>query len=141
MITLTPLKIEDLPFLLEVRNDPSTRENLEDNREFSLEECENWFKTTKPAWLLVKNEKGEKVGYFRIKESDIGCDIHPKHRRKGYARQAFKEYLKRVDYATLWVFEDNFAKNLYESLGFNESGETKLVRGKSYVRMVYVFLV
>lgn len=141
MITLTPLKIKDLPFLLEVRNDPSTRENLEDNREFSLEECESWFETTKPPWFLVKNEEGEKVGYFRIKESDIGCDIHPEHRRKGYARQAFKEYLKKVDYATLWVFEDNFAKTLYESLGFRESGEAKFVRDRSYVKMVYVFLV
>jgi ribosomal protein S18 acetylase RimI-like enzyme len=141
MITFTPLKIEDLPFLLEIRNNPSTRENLEDNREFSLEECESWFRLTKPAWFLVKNQEDKKVGYFRVKGSDIGCDIHPEHRRKGYARQAFKEYLKKVDYATLWVFEDNFAKTLYESLGFRESGETKLVRGKSYVKMIYVFLV
>ena len=137
MIDLTPLKIEDLPFLLEVRNDPSTRENLEDNREFNLKECETWFKATNPAWFLVKNEEGEKVGYFRIKESDIGCDIHPNHRRKGYARKAFEKYLEGANYATLWVFEDNFAKKFYESLGFKENGETKVIRDRSYTRMVY----
>lgn len=137
MISLIPLKIEDLPFLLEIRNNPSTRENLEDNREFSLKECESWFETTKPDWFIVKNEEGEKVGYFRVKQSDIGCDIHPDHRKKGYAKKAFKEYLGEIKYATLWVFEDNFAYEFYQRLGFKENGEVKVIRNRPYIRMIY----
>ena len=36
MVTLRPLTSNDLHFLLEVRNDPSTRHFLEDDNEFTL---------------------------------------------------------------------------------------------------------
>jgi hypothetical protein len=43
MVTLRPLIKEDLQFLLEVRNDESTRFNLENNSIFTLKQCEEWF--------------------------------------------------------------------------------------------------
>ena len=85
----------------------------------------------------MRNSNNENVGYLRTSGDEIGCDIHPKHRRKGYARLAYNEYLKDKDYATLWVFEDNFAKNLYESLGFKEDGKCKIVRDRKYIHMEY----
>jgi len=140
MIELRQLRIDDLEFLLEVRNDDSTRVNLENDKIFNIDDCTKWFLTTNPMWYIILNN-GEKVGYLRTDGDEVGCDIHPKHRRKGYARLAYNEYLKDKDYATLWVFEDNFAKNLYESLGFIENGESKIIRDRKYVRMIWKKLV
>ena len=137
MIKLEPLLLEDLTFLLEVRNDLTTNKNLENDNTFTLDECKEWYNKTKPNWYIIINEHSEKVGYIRTDGDDVGCDIHPKHRRKGYARLAYNEYLKDKDYATLWVFEDNFAKNLYESLGFIENGESKIIRDRKYIRMIW----
>ena len=134
---LRPLTKEDLPFLLEVRNQESTRNNLENDSIFFLEECESWFKNLKSPWYIIINEHLESVGYLRTNGDEIGCDIHPLHRRQGYAKAAYQEYLKDKSYATLWVFEDNFAKDLYTALGFIENGEQKSIRERKYIRMVY----
>jgi predicted GNAT family acetyltransferase len=48
---------------------------------------------------------------------------------------AYEIYLKDKTYASLWVFSDNFAKNLYKQLGFKETGERGFVRGRSYIKM------
>jgi hypothetical protein len=136
MIELRELSIEDLEFLLEIRNDDSTRVNLENDTIFDIDNCTKWFLTTKPIWYIILNN-GEKVGYLRTNGDEVGCDIHPKHRRKGYARLAYNEYLKDKNYATLWVFEDNFAKNLYESLGFIKTEKTKIIRNRNYIEMKY----
>ena len=128
----------DLPFLLEVRNHPSTKENLENNQEFTLKECTKWFKTTHPEWFIVINENGDKVGYVRIDGNDVGCDIHPNHRKKGYARKALKLILQNKDYATLWVFGDNFALDFYLSLGFTLDGQSKIIRDRNYLHMTYI---
>ena len=137
MIKLKLLTKEDLPFLLEVRNNESTRKYLENDSVFDLQQCNKWFDDTQPKWYIILNKEEQKVGYLRTNGDEIGCDIHIEHRRKGYARLAYNEYLKDKDYATLWVFEDNFAINLYESLGFKTYGEFKMVRSRKYVYMIY----
>lgn len=130
---------EDLSFLLEVRNDESTRNQLEDDTIFELDECKDWYSNLKIKWKMIQIG-GVNVGYLRLNEhGDVGCDIHPHHRRRGYARRAYKKYIqdlkKRNKSATLWVFEDNFAKKLYESLGFEETGNYTFVRDRKYVKM------
>ena len=83
-IVLAPLMENDLEFLLEVRNDESTRNQLKNNTIYNLEECKEWFKNLKSFWWIIcKEETLEKVGYFRTEGNVIGCDIHPNHRRKG----------------------------------------------------------
>lgn len=134
---LKPLTKEDLPFLLEVRNQESTRNNLENDSIFFLDECESWFKNLNSPWYIIINEHLESVGYLRTNGDEVGCDIHPLHRRQGYAKKAYQEYLKDKTYASLWVFEDNFAKDLYLSLGFIENGEQKFIRERKYIRMIY----
>ena len=136
MIKLRKLTIDELEFLLEVRNDNSTRVNLENDNVFDIENCKKWFLNTKPCWFIILSDD-EKVGYMRTNEHEVGCDIHIKHRRKGFARSAYKEYLKDKDYATLWVFEDNFAIKLYESLGFKPTGKNKTIRDRNYIQMDY----
>ena len=134
---LRPLTKEDLPFLLEVRNQESTRNNLENDSIFFLEECESWFKNLKSPWYIIINEHLESVGYFRTNGDEVGCDIHPLHRKNGYARAAYNEYLKDKKQASLWVFEDNFAKDLYFSLGFVLTGNVKKVRKRNYIHMIW----
>ncbi len=125
----------DLPFLLEVRNDSTTRINLENDSIFTLESCIDWFFKTNPIWYIIEVDN-KKVGYIRTNGDEVGADIHPEHRRKGYAREAYKLYLKDKEYASLWVFVDNFAKNLYSELGFVENGNSKTIRGREYIQMI-----
>lgn len=127
---------EYLEFLLEVRNQKSTRQFLENDSIFTINECKEWFSNLKSPWYIILVDDSP-VGYFRTNGDEIGCDIHPDYRRKGYARMAYESYLKNVSYSTLWVFEDNLAKNLYESLGFLEIGESKKIRNRKYVRMIW----
>lgn len=137
MVTLRVLTKEDLPFLLEVRNNDSTRNNLENNSIFTLDECQRWFSGLTSKWYIITNIHLEAVGYFRTNGDEIGCDIHPLHRRQGYAKAAYQEYLKDKEYASLWVFSDNFAKNLYLKLGFIEVSQNRTIRGRDYVKMEY----
>jgi RimJ/RimL family protein N-acetyltransferase len=136
MVNLRPLTKEDLPFLLEVRNDDSTRCNLENDSIFTLEECQTWFDSLKSPWYIIEINRFP-VGYIRTNGDEVGCDIHPNFRRNGYAKMAYEIYLKDKTYATLWVFSDNFAKNLYEKLGFEPTGEAYLLRNRLYLKMEY----
>ena len=136
MVKLRILKKEDLNFLLTIRNHNSTRINLENENAFSLLECEKWFKSLTSPWYIILVD-GIKVGYLRTNNNEIGCDIHPNYRRKGYAKAAYKLYLKDKKYASLWVFEDNFAINLYKMLGFTPTGIMKKIRNRTYLQMEY----
>lgn len=135
-MNLRELSISDLPFLLEVRNDETTRVNLENDSVFTLAQCEEWFLIRKPKWYIIEIDDNS-VGYIRTNGVEVGIDIHPNYRRKGYAREAYKLYLKDKEYASLWVFVDNFAKILYTELGFVENGNIKTIRGRDYIQMVY----
>ena len=136
-VTLLSLRESDLPFLIEVRNDESTRSQLGNDSIFTLEECKVWFKKHKPNWLIIKNSNSTKVGYMRVDDNMVGCDIHPNFRRMGYARLAYQKYLKDIGYAELFVFEDNHAKKLYEELGFVGTGEYEILRDRKYLKMIY----
>lgn len=136
MVSFKKLEKQHLPFLLEIRNNPSTKVNLENDSIFTLDQCEDWFEKTNPQWFIIESNN-QPVGYFRTNGDEIGADIHPNFRRKGYARDAYNLYLKDKNFASLWVFIDNFAKNLYESLGFKETGNKKVVRGREYIEMVF----
>jgi hypothetical protein len=133
---LRELSIWDLPFLLEVRNDETTRVNLENNSIFTLEECAEWFLDKTPNWYIIEVD-GNSVGYIRTNGDEVGADIHPKYRKMGYAKQAYRIYLKDKKSASLWVFNDNFAKNLYKNLGFIETGNKKIIRQREYIQMAY----
>ena len=137
MIKLKPLLKEHLSFLLEVRNHETTKYNLENDSIFSLEQCEKWYETLIYPWYII-SKNNTLVGYIRTNGDEIGCDIHPNHRRNGYAREAYKLILKQMDIASLWVFDDNFAKILYQELGFKETREQKIIRDRNYIKMMYI---
>ena len=137
MIYLKSLTESDLPFLLEIRNDDSTRCNLENNSKFTLKESLEWFRETQPKWYIILHQ-GVPVGYIRTSGDEVGCDIHPNFRRRGYAKIAYETYLEDKDYASLWVFEDNFAKEFYEKLGFYTTWKSKIIRERKYVKMEWI---
>lgn len=126
----------DLPFLLEIRNHESTRVNLENDSVFDIEQCKKWYDDIQSPWFIIE-VNNVPVGYIRVDNDFVGIDIHMDHRKKGYAKQAFKEYLKDKKQAKLWVFEDNFAKELYLQLGFFETGKSKTIRDRVYIEMEY----
>ena len=72
----------------------------------------------------------------------MGCDIHPDHRRRGYAKEAYKKEITNLyqdGYVIVWleVYEDNIpARNLYKSLGFCDIGY-RSVNNKKYIAMVH----
>ena len=134
-LKIKPLKEEDLPFLNEVRNE--AREFLHDNREFTLEETQAWFKDMKQnrkdlMFFLVYLKDAntglkQRVGYFRTRRLahdtwEVGMDIHKDLRGKGYARMAYNKMFKKfpeVRYWELSVLGNNTrAYTLYKSLGF-----------------------
>ena len=96
---LRKLTVDDLNFLIEVRNDESTRKFLENDSEFTSDECKSWFESNNPLWFIIEVNE-ESVGYIRTNGDEVGCDIHPDFRKKGYARQAYNLYLENKNYAT-----------------------------------------
>ena len=133
---LIQLTEDYLEFLLEVRNHESTRQFLENDSIFNIEQCKNWFKNLTYPWYIILVDDTP-VGYIRTNNNEIGCDIHPNYRRKGYANMAYQKIMENMNTASLWVFEDNFAKKLYLNLGFIETGEYNIIRDRKYIRMVY----
>lgn len=144
-LTLESLSLGDLPFLLEVRNDKSTNQWLENKQSFSLGQCIEWFTKYKPKWkiILVGNIP---VGYLRIHDDIgdsvwIGCDIHPKFRRRGYAKEAYKKQIKiffGTGYNFIYLRVDSgnaIAISLYGKLGFETESkdgnlETMILKSK-----------
>lgn len=130
-IVIEPLGLEDLPFLLEVRN--ACRECLHDNRAFTLAECQNWFLETMPDFHIIRLG-GERIGYFRLSHHEpregsiyVGADVHERFRGRGLAGAAYRVFLPRVkeryrvSRVKLEVLSHNtVAHALYRRLGFVE---------------------
>jgi RimJ/RimL family protein N-acetyltransferase len=132
VLIFEPLAVEDLPFLIEVRND--CRDCLHDNRVFTLAECQTWFSTKHPDFYVIKRA-GKRIGYFRLSNHDpenasiyVGADLHKRHRGKGLARAAYEAFLPllkdryHVSTVKLEVLSHNaVALALYRKLGFVET--------------------
>ena len=103
-IRLHPLEKKHLEWLLKIRNHESTRSQLKNDTIFTLEECEKWFETLESPWYVIMDEDLYWVGYVRTNGDEVGCDIHPDYRRRGYARQAYKELrTHRLDLRTIRI--------------------------------------
>lgn len=137
-MNLRKLEEKDLNFLLEIRNDGSTRTHLENDSVFTLDECKNWYKNLKSDWYIIEVDSLP-VGYIRTSESgSVGIDIHMNYRRRGYATQAYMIFMRDKKTANLWVFEDNeVAVRLYKKIGFEITNTHKTVRDKKYIFMRY----
>lgn len=154
-VTIRHLTAHDLQFLLEVRNE--CREQLHDNREFTLKDTIEWYTKTNPDFYIIENKDKEMVGYVRTsnnsvsnKSITIGLDIHSKFRRRGYAYSA---YLVLVDYifqlmnynrVDLEVLSTNTpAILLYEKIGFKYEGLKReaIIRNGQYIDSILMSIL
>lgn len=125
----------DLEFLNTIRNQYAA-DFLHDSRTFSIEETKEWFNKTSPLYYIIKDERSNKIGYFRLsnyskqnKNMYIGADIAPGYKGKGYAKPAYKRFMDLLfnyydlNKISLEVLSTNtVAINLYTSLGFVHEG-------------------
>lgn len=133
---ILPLVRKDVPRLNEIRN--LSREFLDDDRAFTVEQSLSWFDATRPEWYSIRHE-GQMVGYVRTDGDSVGCDIHPDFRGRGLGRHALNWVVVRrlSEGRDVWLrcFRHNErAFKLYESLGFKVADEVT-TRGLPAVRM------
>ncbi len=136
-VRLRWMEFEDLPFLLVVRNE--SRYFLHDIRKFGLQDAVKWWEETKPEYVMIDLLDDTPVGYMRTSDWNIsarrvmiGADIHPDHRRKGYAFEAYELFLdylfkrREINKVSLEVLSINEAAiALYERLGFVHEGRKR----------------
>jgi RimJ/RimL family protein N-acetyltransferase len=135
-LSILLMQEKDLEFFNRVRNKYAS-EFLHDGRTFTLDETKNWFNYTCPTYYLIKdNTLNANIGYFRTsnysemnKNIYIGADIAPEFKGMGYAKPAYKQFMKYLfeyldlNKVALEVLSTNIvAINLYTSLGFVHEG-------------------
>lgn len=150
-IAFRRLAYDDLPFLIEVRNE--CRSFLHDDREFTLAECRDWFASLNPEFWLVLLAS-DAVGYFRTSERTLngrsvmlGADLHKNWRGKGLGFRSWQLFLtkefetKTTAQVNLEVLSTNRrAHDLYSKLGFIENGRTPMLRDGEEIQSVRMSL-
>ncbi len=136
----------DIPIIIKIRNKPETRNFLEIQEKFTVEQSYEWFDKTNPWWFVIEEENSI-IGYIRTsnrKENSIwvGMDIDTPYRGKGYALKYYKEFFNYLKETTsikeifLEVFVYNIiAKSLYDKLGFVELSRRELPDGRFSIFM------
>ncbi len=129
VIAFREMQQDDLPFLIEVRNE--CRAMLHDDSAFTLDQAQAWFAAARPRFYIITYE-GTAIGYFRTshwedanRHVSIGCDLHADYRGKGLAQAAYRAFLRflfedcAISKVSLEVLEHNApARRLYRRLGF-----------------------
>jgi len=102
-VAFRPIESKDLAYINMVRN--SCRHFLHNDKFLELPETIHWFVFEKPEWyLLTALEMKEdisvaetKIGYIRTKKHgtglQIGMDLEEHWRGRGYAKQAYKQFI------------------------------------------------
>ena len=146
VINVREMVESDGEFVLEIRNDDSTRSRLHNPSKFTLDQFSRFYKSKSPWWLIASCN-GEDFGYFRTdyvdrknKSIQVGMDIHPNHRGKGLAKASYKKlfnHLKVEGFEIVWleVLKSNtLAHSVYKKLGFTETNRTEYGKDES-IRM------
>jgi len=142
MITLTKIDIADREYFLRINNEEYALRWMECDRPYDDELFFHILHYPLVTWYIIKDGR-KKVGLFTSYSVNnklfAGIIIDEQHRRQGYARKAFEVYLRSTDsYPTdtyLSCFIDQPAIELYRELGYVETGDAKMVRGKEFIEM------
>lgn len=134
------ITIEDLPFIQELRNDPSTWMQLGDPRPLKPGLQKKWLESLDSSsdrfYYIVENGTGLPVGLVRMDEYDpvnrsirVGADVAPAQRRKHYGLaiyQAIKQYgFAHLGLHRIWLLvlaTNTAARALYKAVGFLSEG-------------------
>lgn len=148
-INFIPLKNKHLEFLNRTRN--LVREYLHDNRQFTLDDTDLWFKRLKDTqkYYIIELSNFKWIGYFRLqtlfegsKSRLVGADIHPECQGKGYGYKAWIKFMKKmkkdgVEHLELEVLGSNIrAYSLYRKLGFSPAAKdsvNEIKRGRGLI--------
>ena len=143
-IGFRPIEHADLEVLRLIHNDASTLLNLGNAELVSAEEQEDWWKNlanSKSArrFSIVELSTCRVIGLMRVQNIDqvnrnceVGLDIARDMRGKGFGRMAYKALLGYLfDHYNMhmvylrYIATNSTAANLYQSLGFQDSGALK----------------
>jgi RimJ/RimL family protein N-acetyltransferase len=102
-IQLRIVEKQDLPLLLEWDNNIDFRGQFENPKQETMAELERLYDNMKDEqWFFIEKKDGTKIGFIshflRAGEIEIGYNIVPNHRNKGYANEAIQTL---VDYLFL----------------------------------------
>lgn len=98
-INLKPVKLNDAKFLLELRNDQTTRENSLQQEKIDFIDHVNWLKKVlvdkKRSLFTIYNKKDKnKIGQMRFdiagKQAKISIALKPEYRGKGYGEEVVR---------------------------------------------------
>jgi RimJ/RimL family protein N-acetyltransferase len=139
-IRFRSIREEDLPFIQELRNDPSTWMHLGDPRPLKRGIQKKWLESLDSSsdrfYYIAENETGLPIGLVRMDEYDpvnrsirVGADVVPAQRRKHYGLaiyQAIKEYgFRHLGLHRIWLLvlsTNTAARALYKGAGFSVEG-------------------
>jgi RimJ/RimL family protein N-acetyltransferase len=143
-IGFRPIEFGDLETLRLIRNDASTLLNLGTAELIDPQDQEKWWKSlantqTAKRFSIVELENQHVIGMIRVqniemvnRNCEIGLDIAKGMRGKGYGRMTYHALLSylfdhyNMNMVYLRYIPTNLtAANLYNSLGFNETGHFK----------------
>ena len=150
------MTFEDLPFLVEVRNE--CRTFLHDDKKISLQDSVRWWQEQNPTFVIIQlHACNTPVGYMRISHWStysrhvmIGSDIHPDYRRQGCATEAYKLLLRylfdcwQLNKVSLEVLSTNpGALALYDKLGFVREGikRDEILRDGAYADSIVMSIL
>jgi ribosomal-protein-alanine N-acetyltransferase len=94
-VNLRIIEREDLPILHEWDNNPKFRGKYESPKQETMAELEKFYYDMKDSqWFFVERKDGVKIGFIAhflmAGETELGYNIVPTERRKGYASEAIR---------------------------------------------------
>jgi len=118
MIKIRRVEKKDLDKILQIRNQPTTRAFMFDEKVISKKEhYKFWASAKRNGWVILYKE--EVVGLIRIENGSVGVCLDKQYRKKGIVFQALSQL--KLDGCVAEVKPGNIASiKLFEKLGFKE---------------------
>ena len=143
LVTLSKPQKEDMPLLLEWRNDPNNRKYFREYRETNLEDQLNWYENIimkDPTWhhFIVKPilEPNKVIGVVLLnhihpiyRTGEFGITLgDSEYREKGYGKDMLLTLIKygfnQLNLNRIWceVYSNNTSIHMYRKIGFKDEG-------------------
>jgi RimJ/RimL family protein N-acetyltransferase len=152
-VRLRRASMDDMLFLLSLKNEPVVRKASFCQGPVALETHEAWFKgklESKDSIILVAEEKGERIGQVRFDvgndgTAEIDISIVPVYRGKGNGSELLKEACAYafsgagIEAIVAHIKPENRASvRVFEKAGFEVTGTTEF-KGHACIEMIKKF--
>lgn len=143
LVTLSKPKKEDMPILLEWRNNPDNRKYYREYKESNIEDQILWYENIMmkdPSWhhFVVKpiDNPNKVIGvvllnhiHYVYRTGEFGITLgDPEYRGKGYGKDMLITLIKygfeQLNLNRIWceVYSNNESVHLYRKIGFKDEG-------------------